>query len=76
VKFSVRLTVLQLSLVAWVTGFDVESDVSGHLWPPVIARYKFECFEVACMSSHVVLLDDVMPEISVFGDIDLTSKYE
>jgi hypothetical protein len=70
---------LQLGPIAEVTGFDVESNVPGHLWPPVVVHYELECLEAACMSSNeciVMLLDDAAPKLSVFGDIDLTSEYE
>jgi hypothetical protein len=41
--------------------------------------YELESLEVACMSSDartVVLLDNIMPQVSVFGDIDLTVEHE
>jgi hypothetical protein len=41
--------------------------------------YKLEGLEVACMSGNVcivVLLDDTMPQSSVFGDIELTMEHE
>jgi hypothetical protein len=79
VKLSITSTVLQVGLIAKVTGFDVESDVPGHLGPPVVAQYKFKCLDMACMSSDayvMMLFDDVTPKVSVFGDIDLASEYE
>jgi hypothetical protein len=36
---------LQLHPIAKVAGFDIEFDVSGHLWPPIVVRYEFECLE-------------------------------
>jgi hypothetical protein len=45
----------------------------------VIAGYKLEGLEAACMSGNVrivVLLDNTMPQVSVFGDIDLTAEHE
>jgi hypothetical protein len=59
--------------------FHVDADVAGHLGPPVVAGYELEGFEVACMSSDahiVVLFDDTTPQVSVFGDIDLTTEHE
>jgi hypothetical protein len=79
VKLSIRSTVLQPHLIAKVTGSDIDSNVSGHLWPPVVAQYEFKCFKVACMSSDthmVMLLDNVMPQVSFFGDMNLTSEHK
>jgi hypothetical protein len=45
----------------------------------VVAGYELEGLEVACMSSDariVVLFDDMMPQVFVFGDIDLTAEHE
>jgi hypothetical protein len=58
---------------------NIDADVAGHLGPPVIVGYKLEGLEVACMSGDariMVLLDDTMPQIFVFGDIDLTMEHE
>jgi hypothetical protein len=57
----------------------IDADVTGHLGPPVIAGYELEGLEAACMSGDariVVLLDDTTPQVSVFGDIDLTAEHE
>jgi hypothetical protein len=57
----------------------IGTDVAGHLGPPVVAGYELEGLEAACMSSDariVVLIDDTMPQVSVFGDIDLTVEHE
>jgi hypothetical protein len=57
----------------------MDADVAGHLGPPVIAGYKLKGLEAACMSGDVhivVLCDDTMPQVSVFGDIDLTMEHE
>jgi hypothetical protein len=59
--------------------FQVDTDVAGHLGPPIVAGYELEGLEVACMSSDVrivVLFDDTTPQVSVFGDIDLTAEHE
>jgi hypothetical protein len=65
--------------VAHITGIDIDADVVGHLGPPVVTGYKLEGLEVACMSGDariVVLFDDTTPQVSVFGDIDLTVEHE
>jgi hypothetical protein len=70
---------LYFSPVAQVTVLHVDADVAGHLGPPVVAGYELEGLEVACMSGDariVVLLDDTTPQVSVFGDIDLTVEHE
>jgi hypothetical protein len=36
VKLSVRSTTLQLGPIEKAAGVDVDSNVSGHLWPPVV----------------------------------------
>jgi hypothetical protein len=72
-------SVLQLHLVTQITGFDVDADVPGHLWPPIIARYELQGLEAACMSSDVrimVLFNDTALKVSVIGDIDLTVEHE
>jgi hypothetical protein len=72
VKFSVRSTVLQLHLVVKVTCFDVDSNISGHLWPPVVVCYKLKCLEVACMSSDaciMMLLNNTTLGLCIWGYI-------
>jgi hypothetical protein len=57
----------------------IDADVVGHLGPPVVAGYELEGLEAACMSSDariVVLFDDMTPQVSVIGDIDLTVEHE
>jgi hypothetical protein len=59
--------------------FNVDADVAGHPGPPVIVGYELEGLEAACMSGDVrivVLLDDMTPQVFVFGDIDLTVEHE
>jgi hypothetical protein len=71
--------VLQLCPVTQITYFDIDANVLGHLWPPIIAHYELQGLEVACMSSDVrivVLLNDMALKVSVIGDIDLTVKHE
>jgi hypothetical protein len=70
---------LYFSPVTQVTVLHIDADVAGHLGPPVIAGYKLEGLEAACMSRDariVVLFDDTTPQVSVFGDIDLTAEHE
>jgi hypothetical protein len=65
--------------VAQITGVDIDADVVGHLGPPVVVGYELKGLEVACMSGDariVVLLDNTMPQFSVFGDINLTVEHE
>jgi hypothetical protein len=70
---------LYFSPVTQVAVLHIGANVAGHLGPPVVARYELEGLEVACMSSDaciMVLFDDTMPQVSVFGDIDLTAEHE
>jgi hypothetical protein len=70
---------LHFSLIAQITVLNIDADVVGHLGPLVVVGYELEGLEAACMSSDaciVVLLDDTMPQVSVFGDIDLTVEHE
>jgi hypothetical protein len=65
--------------VAQITGLDIDANVAGHLGPPVVTGYKLKGFEAACMSGDariVVLLDDMTPQFSVIGNIDLTAEHE
>jgi hypothetical protein len=69
--------VLQLRLVTQIAGFDVDADVTGHLWPPIVAHYELQGLEVACMSGDariMVLFNDMAPKVFVIGDIDLTMR--
>jgi hypothetical protein len=79
VELTNRSSVLHFHLVAQITGLDAGANVVGHLGPPVVTGYELEGLEVACMSGNmciVVLLDNMMPQVSVFGDIDLTAEHE
>jgi hypothetical protein len=72
-------SMLYFSLVAQITGLDIDADVAGHLGPPIIVGYQLEGLKAACMSSNVcivVLFDDMMLKVSVLGDIDLTTEHE
>jgi hypothetical protein len=72
-------SMLYFSPVAQITVFNVHADVTGHLWPPIIAGYQLEGLKAACMSGDaciVVLFNDTTPKVSVVGDIDLTAEHE
>jgi hypothetical protein len=79
VELTDRSTTLYFGLVTQITVLNVDANVVGHLGPPVVAGYELENLEVACMSSDaciVVLLNDTTPQVSVMGDIDLTTEHE
>jgi hypothetical protein len=70
---------LHFSPVAQVAVLHVDADVARHLGPPVVAGYELKGLEAACMSRDariVVLFDNTTPQVSVFGDIDLTMEHE
>jgi hypothetical protein len=70
---------LYFSPVAQVTVLHVDADVAGHPGPPVVAGYELKGLEAACMSGDariVVLFNDMTPQVSVIGDIDLTVEHE
>jgi hypothetical protein len=70
---------LYFSPVAQVAVLHVGANVAGHLGPPVVLGYELKGLEAACMSGDariVVLFNDTTPQVSVFGDIDLTAKHE
>jgi hypothetical protein len=72
-------SMLQLRPITQVAGFDVDANVVGHLWPPIVARYELQGLEVACMSGDariMVLLNDMAPKVFVIGDMDLTAEHE
>jgi hypothetical protein len=78
-EFAEGSSMLYFSLVAQITGLDIDADVSGHLGPPIVAGYMLEGLKAACMSSDVcivVLFDDTTPKVSVIRDIDLTTEHE
>jgi hypothetical protein len=69
---------LQLGSAAEITGFDVLTDVTGHLWPPVVASDQFEGFEPTWVASDVrvmVLLNNPSPKLTVLWDVNLSSKH-
>jgi hypothetical protein len=79
VELTDRSSTLYFSPVAQVAVLHIDADVAEHLGPPVIAGYKLKGLEAACMSGDahiVVLFDDTMPQVSVIGDIDLTTEHE
>jgi hypothetical protein len=58
------LLMLYFSPVAQITVLNVDADVKGHLWPPIIAGYQLKGLKAACMSSDaciVVLFDGTGP---------------
>jgi hypothetical protein len=70
---------LYFSPVAQITVLNIDADVTGHLWPPIIAGYQLKGLKVACMSGNaciVVLFDDMTLKVSVIGDIDLATEHE
>jgi hypothetical protein len=70
---------LYFSPVAQITVLNVDADVMGHLWPPIIVGYQLEGLKVACMfgnASIMVLFDNTMPKVSVVGNIDLAAEHE
>jgi hypothetical protein len=72
-------SMLYFSPVTQITVLNVDADVTGHLWPPIITGYQLEGLKVACMSGNaciVVLFDDTTPKVSVIGDIDLAAEHE
>jgi hypothetical protein len=72
-------SMLHFSLVTQVTVLHINANVTGHLGPPVVTGYELEGLEVACMSGDVcimVLFDDMAPQVSVIGDIDLTVEHD
>jgi hypothetical protein len=72
-------SMLYFSLVAQITVLNVDADVTGHLWPPIIAGYQLKGLKAACMSGNaciVVLFNNMTPKVSVIGDIDLATEHE
>jgi hypothetical protein len=73
------LTTLYFSLVAQITVLNIGANVTGHLWPPIIAGYQLEGLKAACMSGNacnMVLFDDMTHKVSVIGDVDLAMEHE
>jgi hypothetical protein len=70
---------LYFSLVTQIAVLNVDADVAGHLWPPIIMGYQLEGLKAACMSGNaciVVLFNDMTPKVSVIRDIDLATEHE
>jgi hypothetical protein len=56
-----------------VTGFAILANVAGHLQPPVVAGYQFQCCPPTCVSSNVgivVLLNNPAVEVCILRNID------
>jgi hypothetical protein len=78
-EFTEGSSMLYFSLVAQITGLDIDADVSGHLGPPIVAGYELEGLKVACMSSDACIMvsfDNTTLKVSVIRDIDLTVEHE
>jgi hypothetical protein len=70
---------LYFSLVAQITVLNVDANIMGHLWPPIIAGYQLEGLKAARMSGIVcimVLFNDTTPKVSIIEDIDLAAEHE
>jgi hypothetical protein len=73
------LSMLYFSPVTQIAVLNVDADVTGHLWPPMITGYQLKGLKAACMSGNaciMVLFDDTTPKVSVIGDIDLAMEHE
>src|SRR3979490_2235821 len=69
---------LPLSSAAKIGGLDVLTDVARHLWPPVVARNQFQCFEMTWVARDVgvvVLLYNPSAKLAVLRNINLSSKH-
>src|SRR3981189_1910520 len=69
---------LQLSSAAKIAGLDVLTYVARHLWPPIVARDQFKCFEtawVACDVGVMMLLDNPSAKLAVLRNVNLSSKH-
>src|SRR3981189_927764 len=69
---------LQLSSAAKIAGLDVLTDVARHLWPPVVARDQFQCFEMTWVARDVgvvVLLYNPSAKLAVLRNVNLSSKH-
>jgi hypothetical protein len=78
-EFAEGSSMLYFIPIAQITGLDIDTDVAGHLGPPIIVGYELEGLKAACMSGDaciMVLFDDMMPKVSVIGDIDLALEHE
>src|SRR3979490_2096322 len=69
---------LQLSSAAKIAGLDVLTYVARHLWPPMVARDQFQCFETTWVARDVsvmMLLDNPSAKLAVLWNIHLSSKH-
>src|SRR3981189_1396742 len=69
---------LQLSSAAKIAGLDVLTYVAGHLWPPVVARDQFQCFETTWVAHDVsvmMLLYNPSAKLTVLRNVHLSSKH-
>src|SRR3981189_3613409 len=73
-----RPAMLQLSSAAKIAGLDVLTYVAGHLWPPVVARDQFQCFETTWVARDVsvmMLLNNPSAKLVVYRHVNLSSKH-
>jgi hypothetical protein len=59
---------------AEVAGFAILANVVGHLWPPVVAGYQFQCFPLTGMSGNVgvvVLLNNLAVEVCILQNVNV-----
>jgi hypothetical protein len=50
------LSTLYFSPVAQIAVLNVDADITGHLWPPIIAGYQLEGLKEACMSGDACIV--------------------
>jgi hypothetical protein len=77
VEFPLRFPTLHLSPITEVTCADIDSDVAGHLRPPVIPRKEFQRLPAARVSGNggvVMLGNNSAAKVFVIGDVDLAAE--
>jgi hypothetical protein len=50
---------LYMSPVAQIAVLNVDANIMGYLWPPIIAGYQLEGLEVTCMSSDAYICSTI-----------------
>jgi hypothetical protein len=76
-KFSDQFVSEDFCLTAEVTSLSVESDVTGHLRPPIAPQDQFKGFPLArvpCDMGVMVLFNYVALEVLAFWDINFASE--
>src|SRR3981189_2734146 len=69
---------LQLSSAAKIAGLDVLTYVARHLWPPIVARDQFQCFETTWVARDVsvmMLLNNPSTKLAVLRHVNLSSEH-